>query len=131
MKKIFNNSKRGMAVILTLCILIGIAGTCVHAAVVDETTQVADEPTQELMPMMANGCSSVPQRAYDMYSYITSGNDPSIYRHHEYENTSSPYLPKNTTYTTYYMAGSARLVIGANGSAYYSPNHYASWINMY
>ena len=57
MKKIFNNSKRGIAVILTLCILIGIAGTCVHAAVVDETTQVTDEPTQELMPMMASRCN--------------------------------------------------------------------------
>ena len=56
MKKIFNNSKRGMAVILTLCILIGIAGTCVHAAVVDETTQVAHEPTQELMPMITRAC---------------------------------------------------------------------------
>ena len=28
MKKIFNNSKLGIAVIITLCILIGIAGTC-------------------------------------------------------------------------------------------------------
>ena len=58
MKKIFNNSKRGIAVILTLCILIGIAGTCVHAAVVDESTQVADEATQELMPRMATRCGS-------------------------------------------------------------------------
>ena len=75
MKKIFNNSKRGIAVILTLCILIGIAGTCVHAAVVDETTQVADELTQELMPMMASGCgyTSVNQ----MQHLINSGQAPS------------------------------------------------------
>lgn len=80
---------------------------------------------------MANACGYIPQRAYSMYSYIVSGNDPSIYTYHEYENTSYPYLPRNTTYVTYYMTGSARLVIGADGSAYYSPDHYSSWMKMY
>ena len=74
MKKIFNSSKRGIAVILTLCILIGIAGTCVHAAVVDETTQVTDEPTQELMPRMATRCGSSndPLEQYFGANYIVT-----------------------------------------------------------
>ena len=87
MKKIFNNSKLGIAVILTLCILIGIAGTCfsvtamaaettatveetavateeITTVVVEEsttstedTTVVTEENTQELMPMMASRCN--------------------------------------------------------------------------
>ena len=158
MKKIFNNSKRGISAILTLCILLGIAGTCLNVTamaeenteetavateeittvVVEESTIFTEKPivateetTPELMPMMARGCNSVPQSAYSMYSYITNGYDPSIYTYHEYANTSAPYLPRTTTYVTYYMAGLARLVIGADGSAYYTPNHYGSWIKMY
>ena len=132
MKNIFKNIKRGIVAILTLCILLGIVGTCVYAtSMLEESTVVTEETTPELMPMMARGCSSVPQSAYSMYSYITNGYDPSIYTYHEYANTSAPYLPRTTTYVTYYMAGLARLVIGADGSAYYTPNHYGSWIKMY
>ena len=146
MKNIFRTSKCGIAVLLTLCILLGIVGISVHAtAMVEETTAVTEEAkvttednitateetSHELLPEMARGCSTVPQSAYSMYSYITRENDPSIYTYHEYANTSYPRLPGGTTYVTYYMAGSARLVIGANGSAYYTPNHYASWIKMY
>ena len=146
MKNFFNIGKRGIAVLLTLCILLGIAGIGVHAtAVAEETTVITEEAkvatedntvateenTQELVPMMARGCGTVPQSAYSMYSYITRGNDPSIYTYHEYANTSYPRLPGGTTYVTYYMPGSARLVIGANGSAYYTPDHYKSWIPMY
>ena len=86
MKKIFNSSKRGIAVILTMCILIGIAGTCVHAAVVDETTQVSDEPTQELMPMMASGCENDynhifgnPQHKLDEFVGYYGGNQAAAY----------------------------------------------------
>lgn len=59
MKNIFKTSKRGIAAILTLCILLGIAGTCVYAASVmpEETTAVTEETTQELVPVMARGCS--------------------------------------------------------------------------
>ncbi len=146
MKSIIKTSKRGIIVILTLCILSGIIGTCVNVAAMaaettatveettvttEDTTVVTEENTQELVPMMARGCNSVPQRAYSMYAYITGGNDPSIYTYHEYGNKSYPFLPRNTTYVTYYMTGSARLVIGANGSAYYTPDHYSSWIKMY
>lgn len=99
--------------------------------VTEETTVAAEEITQELMPEMARGCGTVPQSAYSMYSYITKGYDPSIYTYHEYSNTSYPRLPGGTTYVTYYMVGLARLVIGANGSAYYTPDHYSSWIKMY
>ena len=57
MKNIFKNSKRGIAAILTLCILLGIAGTCVYAASIpEENTAHTEETAQELMPMMARGC---------------------------------------------------------------------------
>ena len=59
MKNIFKNSKRGIAAILTLCILLGIAGTCVYAASIpEENTAHTEETTQELMPMMARGCEN-------------------------------------------------------------------------
>ena len=65
MKNLFKTSKRSIAAILTLCILLGIAGTCVYAAsvmpeentvVTEKTTVSAEETTQELVPVMANQC---------------------------------------------------------------------------
>ncbi len=57
MKNIFKNSKRGIAAILTLCILLGIAGTCVYAASIpEENTAPTEETTQELIPIMARMC---------------------------------------------------------------------------
>ena len=82
MKNIFNTSKRRIIVILTLSILLGIAGTWMNVtAMVEETTVATEEITtvsvveaptisteestiateetaQELMPMMASRCSS-------------------------------------------------------------------------
>ena len=86
---------------------------------------------EELLPMMAAACA-IPQRAYDMYYYILAGNDLGIYEYHEYGNTTFPFLPKITgvTYTTFHMSGSSRLVIGSNGTAYYTPNHYSSWYKL-
>jgi hypothetical protein len=65
MKNIFKASKCGIAALLTLCILLGIAGTCMNVAAMEEETTVStEEPTiatvdttSELMPMMARGCS--------------------------------------------------------------------------
>ena len=132
MKNFFKNSKRSIAAIVTLCILLGITGIGAYAtAMSEETTIVTEGNIQELAPMMARACGSVPQSAYAMYSYIINGGDTSIYISHAYDNVSSPYLPHNTTYTTYRITYEARLVIGANGTAYYSPDHYASWIKMY
>ena len=98
--------------------------------VIEATVNLGNE--NELQPMSANGCGEAPQVAYSMYDYIMAGNDPSIYRYHAYANVSSPYLPGGTSYTTYYvtMTG-ARLVIGANGSAFYTPDHYRSWIRIH
>lgn len=61
MKNIINISKRGIATVLTLCILLGVAGTCVYAAsaMSVENTVVTEGTTQELSPMMARGCSSL------------------------------------------------------------------------
>ena len=60
MKNIFKTSKRSIAAILTLCILLGIAGTCVYAAsaMTEETVIVTEEPTQELVPVMARACGN-------------------------------------------------------------------------
>ena len=59
MKNIFKTGKQGIAAILTLCILLGIAGTCVYAAsaVPEENLTVTEETTQELVPVMASSCS--------------------------------------------------------------------------
>ncbi len=66
MKNIFKNSKRGIAAILTLCILLGLAGTCVYAASIPKgNTALAEETTQELMPMMACGCGDNDYIDYD------------------------------------------------------------------
>ena len=60
-KNIFKTSKRSIAAILTLFILLGIAGTCVYAASV-----MSEETTQEFMPMMARGCSNYDYNSYTM-----------------------------------------------------------------
>ena len=96
MKSIFRNSKHGIAAVLTLCIILGIAGTCVNIAVMaeeptvatDETTAVAaeeitiateesavesGETVPELVPKMARGCSSVPQSAYSFPDFRSDG----------------------------------------------------------
>ncbi len=81
MESIFKISKRSIAAILTLCLLLGIAGTCVYAASVmpeenptatdgiivatEESTVADEETTSELMPMMA-------QRCYDDVIYQSS-----------------------------------------------------------
>ena len=64
MKNIFKTSKRSIVAILTLCILLGIAGTCVYAVampeetttVTEETIVTAEETTKELVPVMVQGC---------------------------------------------------------------------------
>jgi len=68
MKNLFKTSKRSIAAILTLCILLGIAGTCVYATsampeenptATEETIVAANETTQELVPVMATRCGNV------------------------------------------------------------------------
>ena len=58
MKNIFKTGKRSIAAILTLCILLGIAGTCVYAASVmpEENPTATEETTPGLVPVMARGC---------------------------------------------------------------------------
>lgn len=81
MENIFKISKRGIIAILTLCILLGIAGACLNVsamaaettATVEGTTAIVAEEitmpkeddtvateaiTPELMPMMARGCEN-------------------------------------------------------------------------
>ena len=68
MKNIFKTSKRGIIVILTLCILLGIAGTCVNiVAMAVEQTIVTDENTQELVPRMARACWGTLEEALNYY----------------------------------------------------------------
>ena len=50
---------------------------------------------------------------------------------HTYNNVTEPKLPTGTTYTTHYTSSGGRVVTGADGTAWYSPNHYySSWIQM-
>ncbi len=85
MKNIFKTSKRGIAAILTLCILLGIAGTCVYAAsavpeenptVTEETIVAAEETTQELVPVMATGCGDPLVNIFGSGYEVTSTSGP-------------------------------------------------------
>lgn len=97
MENIFKISKRGIIAILTLCILLGIAGTCfnvtamaaettatveetavateeITTVVVEEsttstedTTVVTEENTQELVPRMARACWDTLDEALNYY----------------------------------------------------------------
>ena len=92
----------------------------------EELLVTTGDVEEELLPMAANNC--IPSNVYAAYNVITTypgGAD--FYTHHEYENEEK-LLPGGTTYTTYYIQNSSakqtRLVIGADGSAYYFPSHY-------
>ena len=89
MKSVIKTSKRGIIVILTLCILLCTNGIGVHAismpeeniAVIEEITVVVEETTDtietiapELMPMMARGCE--PTTIYVNSSINIRGNEP-------------------------------------------------------
>ncbi len=108
MENIFKISKRGIIAILTLCILLGIVGTCVTVtAMAEETTVAADETTQELVPMMASMCyyyNTVGDCMHDIsstygFTYTESGNgytcsgnySVSINNSHNYLNVSLSY----------------------------------------
>ena len=70
MENIFKTSKRGVIAIVILCILLGIAGTCVNVTATaeentatvekmpEETTTVNEETPQELVPVMAQRCGN-------------------------------------------------------------------------
>ena len=62
MKNIFNASKRGIATLLTLCILLGIAGIGVHATAMAEEKLVATEKlavTTEKTTAVVEGITTV------------------------------------------------------------------------
>ena len=71
MENIFKGSSRVIATILTLGILLGIAGICVCA--VSEMSEVktvaTEELTQELVPLMARGCDDYDDSDYDYNEY--------------------------------------------------------------
>lgn len=78
MKNIFKISKCGVVVILTLCILLGIAGISVYATPGSEEN-TEEVIIQELEPLMARGCAyNLPAnflnggRWTDDYHYIES-----------------------------------------------------------
>ncbi|MBQ5761883.1 MAG: hypothetical protein IIW02_03620 [Clostridia bacterium] len=81
MENIFKISKRGI-IALTLCILLGIAGTGLNvtamvaettatveetAVATEDTTVVTEENTQELVPRMARACWGTLDEALDYY----------------------------------------------------------------
>ena len=125
----FKYSKKFLSLIMAILMLSMTAiGVNAEELITDTTDWLIDiglinpSPEEELMPMAARGYH-IPASVYGMYEYIMGGNDLDIYRHHEYENEEG-YLPNDTTYETFYVNPRARLVIGANGSAYYFPDHY-------
>ncbi len=94
MENIFKISKRGIIAILTFCILLGIAGTCVNVTAmaaettatveetavatekptvaIEDTTVVTEESTQELVPRMATRCDDPLTRYFGSGYTVTS-----------------------------------------------------------
>ena len=101
MGEFFKIQKRGITVILTLCILLGVAGTCLNVTAMaeettvatetttvtivettvatEETTVVADETTKELVPMMARGCGDPLTKYFGSDYTVTRKSGPWIY----------------------------------------------------
>ena len=136
MKNIFKISKRGIIVILTLCIILGIAGTCLNVAAmaeetivsteefavstkkvamaIGETTTVAaeeievvsEEPTSELMPMMARECG------VDDYGYAEWTSLEAAMNHYgtdfTYTTLKTPIIRNGNIYTHYYTFSDGR-----------------------
>lgn len=76
--------------------------------------------------------SSLTQAASTAYNNIKQGYGW-LYNPHTYANVTAPYLPNDTTYTTYWVnttKNNQRIVKGANGLYYYSPDHYKSWYRI-
>ena len=124
MKNIFKNSKRGIAAILTLCILICVAGTCVYAASIpEENTAHTEETAQELMPIMARGCSNYDYDGYtmnqlkvekgwtlrmdgDVYHYIIYSGGTAIGKYHTgLNNGQDPHFHLNAYPGVHYILG--------------------------
>ncbi len=82
MKSIIKTSKRSISAILTLCMLLCIAGTCLNvtamaaettatvketAVATEDTTVMTGENTQELVPIMARACWGTLDEALNYY----------------------------------------------------------------
>ena len=121
-----NTWKTIVAVLLVVTSLFAMS-SLVNAGIVE---LILGEEYAELAATSSSG--NIPQSAYTDLNTINSGYYW-MYDSHAYDIISYPYLPDGTTYTTYYISGqrsSERLVIGADGSAYYSPDHYRTWYKM-
>jgi len=112
MKNLFKTSNRRFAAILTLCILLGIAGTCVYAAsaMPEENTAVTEETTQELVPVMASGCCDENEYSTRTWDSLDAAKQ---YYGSEWEYKPCDYTHTNgVTYNYYYtMSSGARVYI--------------------
>lgn len=127
-----------LALSMMLC---GTSMFTVNAAQMTETEDVLIDTEanlggeDELQPMMARACTGVPSMAYAVYNDVKNGYG-SWYSGHEYMNKSGA-LPGGITYMSYYIVVNPqngdlrRVVIGSDGSAFYTADHYNSWIRMY
>ena len=80
--------------------------------------------------VMLSSSTNVPDDAWTTLNDIDAGNG-NMWSAHTYNNVTEPKLPIGTTYTTHYTSSGGRVVTGADGTAWYSPNHYySSWIQM-
>ena len=111
MKNLFKTSKRGIAAILTLCILLDIAGTCVYAAsaMTEETVTATEGTTQELVPMMASAC--------DDYGYTGWASLDAAMNYYgtdfTYTTLRNPIIRNGNIYTHYYtFSDGSRMYFG-------------------
>jgi RHS repeat-associated protein len=86
------------------------------------------------------GQNSVSPNVVDVANRIAANNNQALegFESHVYKNVTAPYLPDDTSYIMHDVnpfvdkafRGLERLVIGDNGSMYYSSEHYSNWIKL-
>ena len=112
MKKINMIGKRLITSILTFCILLGIAGTCMNVSAVEEMVAIStEEPAQELTPMMAGECCD------DDYGYAEwSSLEDAMNTYgtgYTYTKLSTPIIRSGNIYTHYYtFSNGSRMYFG-------------------
>ncbi len=122
-----NNMRRKLKVVMVVVMVMAslfAVSTAVSARFVEHIFGEENEV------ILLSSIPGVPQDAWTTLEDIDAGNG-SMWSAHPYLNYSEPRLPTDTTYTTHYTSSGGRVVTGADGTAWYSPNHsYSSWIQM-
>lgn len=128
MKNIFKTSKRGIAAILTLCILLGIAGTHMNVtAMAAETTATVEETavaTEEITTVVVEESTTSTEDTTVVTEENTQELVPRMARECGYGNLTSWYNIAHKTKSLILsdVSGNYSAVVGKNPDIYYGSN---------